>query len=477
VPVQNRHSQSHVQSNPTSVSTPTMAKFGLKSWMGLGLGLSGVAMISATAGALFAVSLSSTPLMQSRLTPEEQAIFNKDDIANMNLKLPELTRPVNILILGTKVLTSDLELPGTESGYEPTVNSLEGLSDSMLLVRFDPKTSKVSLLSVPRDTYAWVEGLGETKINEANRVGGPALSAKTLSRLLDGVRIDRYVRVNIMAVEKLIDALGGVTVYVPKDMKYTDNTQHLYIDLKEGEQRLNGEQALQFLRYRYDGLGDIGRIQRQQTFMRALMEQSLSPATVVKLPQILSVVQEYIDTNLSLEEIVALTGFAAKISRENTQMLMLPGEFNSPATPNDPSYWLPSYEQIDAMMAEHFDRGYRGRNLWKTDASALRIAIQDSTDEPDAVNGLIRQLDEEGYRNVMVDQPWGEPLTVTRIVAQQGDAESAEQLQQDLGFGEIRIESTGSLESDITIQVGQDWLRQQPLEERSLGEKSVEERQ
>lgn len=465
MPVQNRHSQSHVQSNPTSASTPKMAKFGLKSWMGLGLGLSGVAMISATAGALFAVSLSSTPLMQSRLTPEEQAIFNKDDIAKMNLKLPELTRPVNILILGTKVLTSDLELPGTESGYEPTVNSLEGLSDSMLLVRFDPKNGKVSLLSVPRDTYAWVEGFGETKINEANRVGGPALSAKTLSRLLDGVRIDRYVRINVLAVEKLIDALGGVTVYIPKDMKYTDNTQHLYIDLKEGEQRLNGEQALQFLRYRYDGLGDIGRIQRQQTFMRALMEQSLSPGTVVKLPQILSVIQEYIDTNLSLEEIVALTGFASHISRENTQMLMLPGEFNSPATPNDPSYWLPSYEQIDTMMSDHFDRGYRGRNIWKTEASSLRIAIQDSTDEPDAINNLVRQLEEEGYRNVTIDQPWGEPLNVTRIVAQQGDHESADALQQELGLGEIRIESTGSLESDITIQVGRDWLRKQPAQE------------
>lgn len=442
--------------------------------MGLGLGLSGVAMISATAGALFAVSLSSTPLMQSRLTPEEQAIFNKEDIATMNMKLPELTRPVNILLMGTKVLSSDLDLPLTESGYDPTVNSLEGLSDSMLLVRFDPRSKKVSLLSVPRDTYAWVEGFGETKINEANRVGGPALSAKTLSRLLDGVRIDRYARVNILAVEKLIDALGGVTVYIPHDMKYTDNTQHLYIDLKEGEQRLNGEQALQFLRYRYDGLGDIGRIQRQQTFMRALMEQTLSPATVVKLPQILSVIQEYIDTNLSVEEIVALTGFASQISRENTQMLMLPGEFNSPATSSDPSYWIPNYEQIDTLMAEHFDRGYRGRNIWKTDASALRIAIQDSTDNPDAITSLVRKLEELGYRNVTIDKPWEQPLAVSRIVAQQGDSEGAQQLLQDLGLGEIRIESTGALESDLTIQVGRDWLRQQPLEERSSEERSIQ---
>lgn len=463
MPVQNRSPKSPVQpkSQSTTKSTKKSTKLTSSGWLGLGLGLGGVAMISATAGALLAVSLSSTPLMQSRLSPEEMAIFGRDNIARMNLRLPELTRPVNILVLGTKVLTSDLDQPATESGYEPTVNSLEGLSDSMMMVRFESGSRKLSLLSIPRDTYAWVEGMGETKINEANRVGGPALSAKTVSRLLDGVTVDRYVRVNVQAIEKLIDALGGVTVYVPKDMKYVDNTQHLYIDLKEGKQHLDGSQALQFLRFRYDDLGDIGRIQRQQTLMRALMEQTLNPATLVRLPKILSVIQEYIDTNLSLEEIIALVGFASNITRENAQMLMLPGEFNTPATPSSPSYWLPDYEQINAMMSEHFDRGYRQEEVWEATPASLRIAIQDSTERPDAVQALVNQLGTQGYTNVTISHHWNEPLEVTRIVAQQGDTKSAQDLRRDLGFGELRTESTGSLESDITIQLGRDWLPQQ----------------
>jgi len=86
------------------------------------------------------------------------------------------------------------------------------------------------------------------------------------------------------------DALGGVTVYVPKDMKYQDS-QHLYINLKAGKHHLNGNQALQLLRFRYDENGDIGRIQRQQILMRALMEQALNPATLSRLPKILSVIQ------------------------------------------------------------------------------------------------------------------------------------------------------------------------------------------
>ena len=418
-------------------------------------------MLSATAGALLAFSLSSTPLMQSKLSAEELEVFSSEDLARMNMRLPELTRPVNILVLGTKVITSDVDLPATESGYEPLVNSLDGLSDSMLMVRFDPKDGKLSLLSIPRDTYSWIEGVGETKINEANRAGGPALSAKSVSELLGGVGIDRYVRINVQGIEKLVDALGGISVYIPKDMKYTDNTQHLYIDLKKGEQHLNGEEALQFLRFRYDTWGDIGRIQRQQMLMRATIEQALNPATLVRMPQILSVIQDHIDTNLSVEELVALVGFASNMTRENTQMLMLPGEFNIPASPAHPSYWLPNYGAIDEMMAAHFDRGYQSERALAIDPAYLRIAIQDTTERVRAVDALIEKLSDGGYANIYEDRASIQPLQETRIIAQSGDSKSAERLRRLLGFGEVRIDSTGAIESDITIQIGQDWLERQ----------------
>ena len=418
-------------------------------------------MLSATAGALLAFSLSSTPLMQSKLSAEELEVFSSEDLARMNMRLPELTRPVNILVLGTKVITSDVDLPATESGYEPLVNSLDGLSDSMLMVRFDPKDGKLSLLSIPRDTYSWIEGVGETKINEANRAGGPALSAKSVSELLGGVGIDRYVRINVQGIEKLVDALGGISVYIPKDMKYTDNTQHLYIDLKKGEQHLNGEEALQFLRFRYDTWGDIGRIQRQQMLMRATIEQALNPATLVRMPQILSVIQDHIDTNLSVEELVALVGFASNMTRENTQMMMLPGEFNIPASPAHPSYWLPNYGAIDEMMAAHFDRGYQSERALAIDPAYLRIAIQDTTERLRAVDALIEKLSDGGYANIYEDRSSIRPLEETRIIAQSGDLKSAERLRRLLGFGEVRIDSTGAIESDITIQIGQDWLERQ----------------
>jgi len=427
------------------------------------VGLSGVALLSATAGAFLAMTMASTPLMQRKLSAKDAAVFSKGDLsAGKNLQLPALTRPVNILVLGTKVLTSDLSGESGSSqqhlGYHALVNSFDGLTDTMLLLRFNPETKRVVLLSIPRDTRVDISGYGTNKVNAANSLGGPALSARAVSELLGGIGIDRYVTLNVQGVEALINALGGVTVYVPKDMKYQDDSQHFYVNLKAGKQHLNGTQALQLLRFRNDELGDIGRVQRQQMVMRALSEQALNPATVARLPKILAVIKSHIDTKRSVEELVALVGFATSINRSNMQMLIVPGDYGDIGTYGT-SYWLPNQEKIQALVAQFFDFG-----VIATDASQptyLRISIQDSTRRA-APELVASRLEQAGYPNSIVTDPVGEPLTATRIVAQQGDLKSAEAVRSLLGVGEIRVEGTGDLESDITIQLGQDWLQRQP---------------
>lgn len=454
-------------------------------------GLAGVAIASAAGGALLAVSLTSTPLLQSKLHPNDANVFEQGNISTgVNFRLPALTRPVNIMILGMKVLSSDVNNPPAEAanlGYHSLVNSFDGLSDTMLMLRFDPTTFKLVLLSIPRDTRTWVDGLGTTKLNEANAYGGPALAAKSVSNLLGDVPIDRYVRINVQGVEKLVDALGGVTVFVPQDMKYIDESQHLYIDLKRGEQHLNGKKALDFLRFRYDRLGDIGRVQRQQMLMRALVEQTLSPATLTRIPQILTVIQENVDTNLSVEELVALVGFAAQTERANLQMLMLPGDFSGSGD-YAASYWLPNRDGIDGLVARYFspqpalEAGMpassssevgtevgigaeaalesAGVEYSEGDRSA-EIAIQDTTGSANAAQAARSQLEQQGYRNLFVDDPWDQPLSVTRIIAQRGDAESAKALQAILGVGEVQVDVTGNIRSDITVQLGTDWAQRQ----------------
>ncbi|WP_293045046.1 LCP family protein [Moorena sp. SIO1F2] len=459
MPVQRTYRKRRVVRRPTRPVRRKKVKVKRGNLLWLWLGFTAVAMSSAAAGAMLAVSLASTPLLQSELTPDEKSVFNQEETISSNtMHLPELTRPVNILFLGIKVLTSDLDKPPeVDLGYHALVNSLEGLSDTMLLLRFDPDGEKVKVLSMPRDTQTRIEKHGKIKLNAANYFGGPALTAKAVSDLLDDVPIDRYIRVNVQGVEKLVDALGGVTVYIPKDMKYTDHSQHLYINLKKGRQHLDGNKAMQFLRFRYDKYGDIGRVQRQQMLMRALVEQALKPSTIARIPQILSVIQSHIDTNLSVEELVALAGFATKTKRANVQMLMLPGRFSNDGK-KQASYWLPNHRRIQQMVSQHFGQGYTYYS--NANSTSLRIAIQYTTDSSEVPKAMLRKLSQAGYQNVRIDQKLSrEPLRTTRIIAQQGDDESAGTIRNYLGFGEVRVESTGAFSSDITIQLGQDWLQ------------------
>ncbi len=445
----------------------------------VGLGLASLSFVSAAVGAFLAVALSTaSPLQQAELTNEEQKVFSKTEtVTAKSLNLPELKRPVNILLLGIKVISSDLENKGIEYekqdvGYHHLVNSFHGLSDSMLLLRFDPQEERVSVLSIPRDTRVYIEDYGIRKINHANEYGGPALAANVASELLGGINIDRYVRVNVQGVEKLIDALGGVTVNVPKDLKYNDFSQHLYIDLKKGIQHLDGDKAMQFLRYRYDNYGDISRVQRQQMLMRSAVEQTLKPATVIKIPKILSVIQSHLDTNLTVRELMALGNFAAKTDRSNVKMMMLPGDFNS--GDESVSYWLPNYTKINQLMVKHFNLP-RDRNddmlpshnhyaslEGTVDITNPRISIsvQDSTQNQQVLQSALDILREAGYKRVFASKNWQDPLATTRVIAQSGDDEAAAEVRSILGVGEVVVESTGVLKSDVTVQLGRDWKKQ-----------------
>ena len=456
-------------SRPSAKNPPRKNKKGHRArWFWISLALTAIAGVSAVGGALLAFSLASVPLRQAKLTPAQAAIFGKEEtISYKNLNIPQLSRPVNILVLGTKVLTSDVQSkPKENERYFSLVNSVSGLTDTMMLVRLDPTQNKLSVLSIPRDTQAEIRDHGLRKINEANALGGPSLAAESTSHLLGDVPIDRYLRVNVQAIEKLVDALGGVTVYIPKDMKYQDDSQHLYINLKEGKQHLDGDKTLQLLRFRKDNLGDIGRIQRQQMVTRALVEQALKPQTLLKIPDILSILQAYIDTNLTTEELFAIAGMAAQTKRNDVQMLMLPGDFSSNGR-REVSYWLPNQRKIQTLMTQYFGHtaestsleGEELRSDSPSDPMKVRIAIQDGCDNPEAVQALVRYLNKLGYGRVVVASNWREPLKSTRIVAQNGDALGAANVRANLGFGEILVESTGYLVSDVTIQLGKDWQK------------------
>jgi LCP family protein required for cell wall assembly len=413
----------------------------------------GIGFLSASIGAVWGLMSQSTPLMQRSLSASEWRVFQRGDRTAATLD-----QPINLLVIGSKVLTSDLEeSPNPHRTYHALVNSVEGLSDSLLLVRFDPLNQRLVVLSIPRDTLTFIRGRGDAKINEANALGGPALAAETVSDLLGGVPIDRYFRINVQGIERLIDALGGVTVDVPQAMNYRDDSQRLYIDLKPGRQHLNGNESLQFLRFRYDALGDIGRVQRQQMFLRSLMEQSARPETLARIPSILGIIRENLDTNLSVEELLSLSQFMAQLPRSRIEFLLLPGNFNGTGE-SEISYWLPNYRRI-AWLSDTYFRDTPTADPRETPITYpenVRIALQNTSLSEAAVEQLRHQLWEAGYRDQFVADALSQPIEITRIIAQQGDLAAARRVQLLLGFGEVRVESTGVLASDVTIQLGND---------------------
>ena len=462
--------------NPQMVRRqPSKKRRKMPLWLWIGLGSIGA--FSAAAGAFLAVSLTSAPLQQRTLSAADDAFFKqngKEAFSRSLLQVPEVSKPVNILLLGIKTNISDVKTSnGSErkkTGYDAEVDSLDGLSDTIMLLRFDPQTKRTIFLGIPRDTKIERTGVGTEKINAVDRESGPAAAAKEVSKVLGGVAIDRYIRVNNLGVAKLVDELGGVTVTVPKDIKYQDDSQHFYVNLKAGKQHLDGMKLLGLLRYRHDANGDIGRMQRQQMVVKALLEQSLNPMTITRIPQLFTVIQNQVDTNLTVEELWALGGFSMQNGKSKMQMLMMPGDYNGDGK-HGTSYWLPNEKGIQNMMARYFDHGTISPE--QTSAETLRINIQDTSYFPDATARLVKRLNKAGYHNVNIDTnpKIKEDLPTTQFIAQKGNPEVAEGISSLLGFGEVKVDSSGNLYSDVTIKLGRDWI-QKEQSYKSLNQKN-----
>ncbi|WP_347276018.1 LCP family protein [Leptolyngbya sp. FACHB-321] len=360
----------------------------------------------------------------------------------------QVGRSVNILVMGID------RVPQAKAGSKELFN---GRSDTMLLLRVDPTDDSVKLLSIPRDTQVSIPTVGVTKVNDANVRGGSELAARTVSGLLNGISIDRYVRVDTAAFRELVDLLGGVEVYVPEKMSYVDQTQKLKIDLSPGLQTLNGDQAEQFARFRQDAYGDIGRVQRQQTLLKALLKRLTNPLVLPRLPGLVSAMQKYIDTNLSLEEMIALTSAGRKLSQGNFKMVMLPGRFSNPDE-FVASYWIMNPEGRDRVLRQYFDVEAMDAATNQLRTQDLRVAIQNASSKPDAASELRAYLSNQGFSNVYIASDWSDKQKQTQIIAQQGDLSSAEMVQKLLNAGRVAADSTGDLDSDLTIRLGDDWV-------------------
>lgn len=262
-------------------------------------------------------------------------ISDKPDLTPSKFNFKMLSRYQNILLLGV-------------DSNGPNTMPFSGVrSDTMIILNVDMHGKSVNAVSVPRDSKVYLaDGHGVQKINAAYALGGIELTKKTLEETL-GIRIHNYVIVNAEGVRKLIDAIGGVPIYVDQNMRYHDFSGKLHIDLMKGEQVLNGEQAEGYLRFRKDYLGDIGRVHRQQKFVKALIEKIKSPEALRKIPEALKIASLYTRTDLNLYQMSQYAAIAREIDLNKVELVMLPG---APNKKGMVSYWILDPEKTQQVI-------------------------------------------------------------------------------------------------------------------------------
>jgi LCP family protein required for cell wall assembly len=208
-------------------------------------------------------------------------------------------------------------------------------TDTMIVVHINTKTDKVSMMSVPRDTRVMLPGgAGVQKINAAAEFAHSYLGAVAAVNRLLGTSIRYYVVTNFQGFSSIVDTLGGITIDVPQRMVH--HGQDANINLEPGVQTLNGPEALQFVRFRDFALGDIGRTEDQQLFLRAVMKKIVSPGSILHLPALVPEIERSVVTNLPLGKLLALALVAHRLSSKNLVTETLPGDY---LNVNGISYW------------------------------------------------------------------------------------------------------------------------------------------
>lgn len=357
-------------------------------------------------------------------------------------------------------------------------------TDVIFVVNFNTATNKVKVVSVPRDTkvtwtdkqkrsYSQLTGysINVSKINEMAAYGRinqnigniRDFTIDELENILK-VNIDSYVVINLEAFREIVDAVGGVDLYVPQRMYYVDNYQGLYIDLQEGMQHLDGDEAEQLVRFRQYPLGDAARVEVQQTFLKAFAEKvmSQSPASLAGM---VTKLFPYIKTDVKLGEVLDYLDLLNQFSLEGLNFYTVPGEG---ADYEGPSYYYIDEIKLEEMIKDVFlDTTTLEEELAAEDEedneedtleeeSNIDMTVEVAVYNAAAIKGIAGlygdELKEAGYDVVEVGNYHETGLEETIIYAK--DVHKAEQFLEYLPEAEIVRDA--SLEYDIEIVVGRD---------------------
>ena len=372
------------------------------------------------------------------------------------------------------------------------------LTDTIIVGTYDPKTQQASLLSIPRDTFVGTDmtkGTGSDKINALYQKS-PERTLQAVNKIT-GLDIKYYMVIDNQALIKLVDIIGGVEYYVPSDMYYVDDTQDLVIDLKEGLQVLDGAKAEQLLRYRKGehgevyhsewGNDDYARMGTQRDFIVETVKQTIQAKNILKIKDIVDLVYEYVETNLSISTIKDYVPYAININTEAIQSEVLPGTSVGP-----PEYPLWFFSVNQKQTKELIEKLYTPKeetdepsttggsgnsetnnnttpnnttsneqnpssdsSITKADASKIKIEIINGSGSDKTLTKVKKALTDRGYKISKTTNTTSTAKT-TIINKTNIDTKYVNDIKDILTVGNISTSSVSSSNVDVTIIIGKD---------------------
>lgn len=443
---------------PARPPAPPHSRNSLRTWLRILVAscvLIGAVSMGTVAGVLASTFQVITQPRTRHLGPFHSDVGESQEAVDPITMFERLDRRMNILVMGSDYNYS--------YGKKVTGDATSGnttRSDTMMLMGIDPQRNSINILSIPRDTRTLVNGSYE-KINAALSYGGIDLAKRVVTDLT-GVPIDHHMALKIDGLIKLVDLIGGVSIYVDRDMYYVDETAHLGINIHKGWKNMNGEQAHQYVRFRKDELGDIGRVQRQQKFIQAVVSKMMNPLSWFKVPQLLAHAQEHIDTDIPMPVLGQIARFAKGLDKDRIRMVMLPGYFSG--SEFQVSYWLVNYEASRDILKDMFpDSAFNDPQQSPVASvapdqsfSRYRVSLWNGTNDYQLGQRVIGLLREAGW-NVWAVRKSPHDALKTQYIAQTGKAELLRDIQTTVGFNGERVNaSTGDIATDFTVLIGED---------------------
>jgi LCP family protein required for cell wall assembly len=356
-------------------------------------------------------------------------------------------------------------------------------TDSMMLVTLDPVSKTGGMMSIPRDLWVEIPGYGHGRINtayflgERDRLpgGGPELAVNTVEKLL-GVPIQYYVQIDFGAFERMVDEIGGVEMVIPEEIRVDpigpDNT----VILQPGRQVLSGPVALGYARNRKTEGGDFDRASRQQQVALAIRSQILRlnmiPTLVTKAPALYQEVAEGINTNLSLDQMLALGMLALDISQENIgRAVIAPPEMVTLEKViyggDEADVLKPVPDKIRLLRDEIFTAsGAIGPSIETGDPSSAamtegaRVAVYNGAGEEGVAGRFAEALTTMGLNVVEVANADRMDYPTTRLVDYTGNPYTTQYLLEKMGLtqSQILFQTIPDNEIDVAVVIGYDWL-------------------